>query len=157
MREGLHLNKCKTNHCHGVRSFTWSSEQLPLPLCSPDCTPGIAANCYITALGPTVGRGCKSTSRKSMRKRRPEGKSELRSWSCCLFSSLSSRNNTIGLVIYFSCSHRFFKEVTRSGKGESLPLLLSSACWLSFMRIPWIFHTGPFQAALCKRNCWTFQ
>lgn len=155
MREGLHLNKCKTNHCHRVTSSTWSSEQLPLPLCSPDCTPGIAATCYITALGPTVGRGCKSTSRKSGRKRRPGGKLEL--WSCCLFPSLSSRDNTIGLVIYFSCSHRFFKEVTRSGKRESLPLLLSSVCWLSFMRIPGIFHTGPFQAALCKRSCRTFQ
>lgn len=88
--------------------FTWSShEQPPLPLCSHDPTPRIAATCCITALGPTEGRGYKNTSRESMRKRRHGGKSELRSWSCCFFSSLSSRDDTIGLVIYYSCSHRF--------------------------------------------------
>lgn len=157
MRECLSLNKHKTSHYHRVRSSSWSPEQPPLLLCSPDPTPGIAAACYSTAPGPPEGRGCKSTSRESMRKRWPGGKSELRSWSCCLFSSLPSRVDTTGRVIYLSCSHRFFMEVGSSQSGKEIHFLSCYPGWLPFTRIPGTFPTHPSQAALCKRSCWTFQ
>lgn len=166
MREGLRINKYKTNHYHRLRSFTHRSEQPPLLLCSPDPTPEIAGTCYVTAPGPEEARGCRSTSRESMRQRRPGGKSELRSRSCCLFSSLSIRDDTIGLVIYFPCSPRFFKEEgsSNSGKGDSLPLLLSSACCLSQEVLGYFIHihskqlfvreaVGPFSKAMCQLRC----
>ena len=111
-RESAHVNKCKTSHHHRVTSFTLRSEQPPLLLsCSPDPTPRIAATCYVTPpFGPAEARGCRSTAREAMRQRRLGGKSELSSWSCCLFSNLSSRGDTMGLVIFFSCFPRFFQE-----------------------------------------------
>lgn len=148
MRESVCVNKCKTSRHHRVTSFTFRSEQPPLLLsCSPDPTPELQLPVMPHLLLALWKLGAAEAQKGEPWGREDLGESLKLTAEAAASSLTCPAEVTPWALSFFSHGLPEFskKEVGsfHSGMGDSLPLLLPSACWLSFTRSPWDISHRP--------------